>query len=317
MRTTPHMRALPLLLPAAVALLAAAAPSASALTITGTKVGPAAVDQRTKQVIYYLELSTGPVDERFSVRLTPPQFATAGTRDEGQSVDGPLQYAFVGPGVVGQSASDPSFGALCSSRERAFHGYAAGTTVVDVAIPANSATTLAIRYAVGRRAPWVDTDFKLKFAFQGSLVGEYVEGSPLFGGATSVEGSGGITETASIPVVASGAGSKTGAHLLLTESPKGTYGDGRAAKKISRRTKVRVKGQLLPKLGGKRVQLQWAKPGGVLRTAATVRTTSAGRFSAVLTPPGRGTYELWAAYPTQAGPLVADTTSCPLRYAVR
>jgi hypothetical protein len=300
----------------AAVLLATCSSPASAVAITGTKVGPSTVDATTKQVIYYLELTSGPTNERFSVQLTPPQFATQGKRDEGQSVDGPLQYAFVGPGTVGQSASDPSFGALCSSRERAFHGYAAGKTSVDVAIPANSATTLAIRYATGRRAPWIDSDYRLKFAFASALVGDYAADSPLFGGPTAITGTPTFTETASIPVKAAGK-TKIGAHLLLSETPKATYGDGKAARKIGRRSKVRVSGQLLPKLSGKRVQLQWAKPGGALRTAATAKTRSGGRFSATITPPGRGTYELWASYPSQGGPLAADSTSCPLRYSVR
>ena len=30
-----------------------------------------------------------------------------------------------------------------------------------------------------------------------------------------------------------------------------------------------------------------------------------------------GTYELWASYPAQPGGLVADSTSCPLRFTVR
>lgn len=297
--------------------------AAHALTISGTTVktlpdsSPVTADQRVTDIIYNLDLHAGPTDERFSVLLTPGNFATKGARDEGQSVDGPLQFGLYGPGTVGQVVTEPDFGSVCSSRGNLFHGYATGKATVDVALPANANTTLAIRYKTGRRAPWVDTDLSLRFAFQQSLIGSYDATSPLFGGATSVDGANTQSVTRTIPVESKGGHRKIGAHLLLKTTPSGTYGeDGGAPKKIARSSRLRVTGSLLPALSGKKVQLQWAKSGGKLRTAATVNTAKGGKFTASLRPPGAGTYELWAKYPSQSGALTSDTTSCPLVYRV-
>ncbi len=316
-----HHRA-PALAALAAGALAVLPASAAALTLSGTNVGtvpptnPAHVDASTTSVIYYLDLHAGPADERFSVRLTPGKFATLGPADEGAAVDGPLQFALDGPGTIGKVVTDPSFGALCSSRDRAFHGYATGDATVDVQLPAGANTTLAVRYAVGRRAPWVDTDLQLRFAFGQALVGQYDASSPLFGGPTAIGTVSPITSTRQIPAMASGKG-KIGAHLLISASPKGTYGeDGGAARKLKAGAAVRVSGKLEPATAGKRVVLQWGKPGKTLRTAARVKTGKSGKFSATTRPPGKGEWELWASYPKQAGQLAADTTSCPLRYRV-
>lgn len=307
-----------------VAAFAGATSPAYALTISGTTVktlpdtAPLRADSRTKNIIYNLDLHAGTTDERFSVSLTPPEFATIGGLDEGQSIDGPLQFTLYGPGTVGQVVSDPAFGALCSTSRDRFHGYATGKAVVDVALPAGANTTLAVRYKTGRRAPWADTDLRLKFAFQQSLVGTYDATSPLFGMATPVTDASNITSTHEVPVLAQGKGSKTGAHLALTTSPRGTYGEGEtSARKVARSTKVRISGRLLPALSGKKVRLQWGKPGGSLKTAKQVTTAKGGRFSASLKPPGKGEYELWASYPNQSGTLASDSTSCPIRYNVR
>ncbi|MFT4036435.1 MAG: hypothetical protein QM679_12750 [Patulibacter sp.] len=297
--------------------------AASALTISGTTVRtlpestPLAADQRATDIIYYLDLHAGPADERFSVTLTPGQFATQGRRDEGQSVDGPLQFGLYGPGEVGQVTTEPQFSSVCSDRGERYHGYATGPATADVWLPANANTTLAIRYKTGRRAPWADTDLRLRFAFQQQLVGTYDSSSSLFGDATSVADAGTLSITGAVPVVSSGKGRKIGAHLLLATTPSGTWGDSSAPRTLKRSATVRASGSLLPALAGKRVQLQWAKPGGQLRVAATVKTRSGGRFSATLHPPGTGTYELWATYPSQTGPLTSDTTSCPLVFKIR
>jgi hypothetical protein len=302
---------------AACALLPA---SASALTISGTTVKtlpestPLAADQRVTDVIYYLDLHAGPTDERFSVRLQPGSFARQGSRDEGKSVDGPLQFGLYGPGTVGQVVTDPAFAVPCSDRDQAFHGYATGGATVDVHLPAGANTTLAIRYKTGRRAPWADTDLRLRFAFQSTLVGQYDATSPLFGAATSVEGANTQNITREVPVVSAGKGRRIGAHLILQTTPKGTDGDdGETAPRTVRASApITVRGRLLPALSGKRVILQWRKAGQGLRTAKAVRTGAGGRFTTTLKLPGKGTYELWAAYPTQPGPLAKDTTSCPI-----
>jgi hypothetical protein len=78
-----------------------------------------------------------------------------------------------------------------------------------------------------------------------------------------------------------------------------------------------VNGRLLPELSGRRVELQWRKPGGPLRTAKTIHTGKGGRWTTTLRLPGKGQYELWANYPKQPGPLTADTTSCPLLFKGR
>lgn len=302
---------------AAGLLLAAAAP-AGALTISGTNVKPTTADASTKDIIFYLDLHAGPQDERFSVAFAPPAFATEGGRDEGRSLDGPRQVTLVGdPGTVGALITQPSIGAVCSDRDAAFHGYATGDSTVDVHLPANANTTLAVRYATGRRAPWIDTDLALRFRIQPRLFGTYPAASPLFGAASSVEAAQTITATQAVAVQSTGRSSKIGAHLLLKTSPAGTYGDGAAPRSIRASGTVRVSGRVLPAIKGKSVKLQWRKGTGALRTATTVRTSAAGRFTARLRPPGRGTYELWASYPKQSGILAADSTSCPLRYTVR
>lgn len=298
---------------------------AQALTISGTttKVLPESTtgtaDQRVTDVIYYLDLHAGLTDERFSVRLQPGSFARNGGRDEGQSVDGPLQFGLSGPGTVGEVVTDPAFATPCSDRDAAFHGYATGSASVDVYLPAGANSTLAIRYKTGRRAPWVDTDLRLRFAFEQRLVGTYDASSPLLGAATSVEGANTQNITREVPVVSSGKGRKIGAHLILSTTPKGTYGDDGSTKARTVRagSTIRVSGRLLPELSGKRVVLQWRKPGKGLRTAAAVRTTKGGRFTSSLKLPGKGGYELWASYPKQPGPLTSDTTSCPIRFTGR
>lgn len=315
-----------LLTAAALGALALALPaSAGALTISGTTMKtlpestPITADQRVTDIIYYLDLHAGATDERFSVRLRPGAFAREGGRDEGQSVDGPLQFGLYGPGTVGQVVTEPAFATPCSDRDRAFHGYSTGTATVDVFLPAGANTTLAIRYKTGRRAPWVDTDLRLRFAFESRLVGTYDAASPLFGAATNVDSANTQTITRELPVVASGKGRKIGAHLILETTPKGTYGDDgeTAARTVKATAPIRVRGRLLPALSGKRVVLQWRKPGQSLRTAKRVRTTKGGRFTTTLRLPGKGAYELWAAYPTQPGSLTSDTTSCPIRFTGR
>lgn len=319
----PKVRQLTLIAPIAGALLASPNP-ANALTISGTSVktlpetGAVAANAATTDVIYYLDLHAGAADERFSVRLVPPRFATRGTFDEGASVDGPMQFGLYGPGTVGKVVTEPTFAPLCSTRDRAFHGYETGAATVDLALPAGANTTLAIRYKTGRRAPWTDTDYRLKFSFAQQLFGTYDAASPLFGAATSVADAGTHSQTQSVPVVAQGK-AKIGAHLLLQTTPKGTYGGDAddPARKIRRSSRVQVRGQLLPATKGKRVVLQWAKPDRPLKTAADVTTGAGGRFSASLRPPGTGEYELWASYPQQPGPLAGDSTSCPVRFQVR
>lgn len=307
------------------ALAVALAPAgASALTISGTsvKVLPERgkviqADAGTTDVIYYLDLHAGPTDERFSVLLQPPRFSTKGGRDEGASVDGPQQFGLYGPGTVGSVTTVPTFAPLCSSRDSAYHGYATGNATVDVHLPANANTTLAIRYSTGRRAPWVDTDYRLRFAFQSSLVGTYPDTSPLFGGPTPIGGPIDQSITREIPVAAAG-GRKIGAHLILETTPKGTYGDdGGAARKIKRSAPIRVRGRLLPEVRGANVQLEWRKPSGRLVRTVPLRTGAGGRFTASLKAPGAGEFGLWASYPKQPGKLAADTTSCPLRFVAR
>lgn len=320
-----YARSTPRLTLAALTAMALLPAGAQALTISGTTTKtlpestPVTGDQRVTDVIYYLDLQAGPSDQRFSVRLQPGSFARQGGRDEGQSVDGPLQFGLDGPGTVGEVATDPAFAIPCSDRDAAFHGYATGSASVDVHLPAGANTTLAIRYKTGRRAPWVDTDLRLRFAFEQRLVGTYPPSSPLFGPATSLDGANTQNVTREIPVVSSGKGRKIGAHLILKTTPKGTYGDDgeSRARTVRASSPIRVSGQLLPKLSGKRVVLQWRQPGKGLRTAKAVRTTKGGRFTATLRLPGKGAYELWASYPTQPGPLTTDTTSCPIRFSGR
>lgn len=289
------------------------APAASAeVRITGTNVSAATLGAGDRSVIYYLDLrNDGNGEAAFSVRMTPPAFATRGGRDEGESIDGPRQLALQGAGRLGQLVQDPKFAQPCSDRDSAFHGYSTGPASVDMLLPAGSATTLAVRYATGRRAPWADTDFRLRFTVQPRLVGTYELGQPFFGLAATVTTPSQITTTGPRP------GGKLAAHLLLATSPQGTWGEARAPRRVRRGQRVAISGRVLPAVARKRVVLQARRPGGALRTLATVRTDTRGRFRGSWTAAGSGTVELWARYPTQSGDLRADGTSCPLRLRVQ
>jgi len=307
-----HRRRLGYLLALALTLGVVIAPASRAdLGLAGTLFTPATVDASTRYVLYYLQMHSAASEELFSVQMTPPPFATAGGLAEGQSIDGPTAIALQGPGTLGDLVQRPSVIAACSSRESAFHGYASGPASVDILLPPNSATTLAVRYATGRRAPWVDSDFKLAFTVQTHLVGTYAAGSP-FAAAPTVTSA--VTMTTRGPLV----GARTGAHILLTTSPQGAPGTPAAPRPIGSHQPVAISGRLLPARGGRRIVLQWARAGGALRTLTTVRTDARGRFTVhPWRPGGPGTYELWASYPAQPGGLLADTTSCPQRFTVR
>lgn len=291
------------------ALACSASVAHAAPTVNGTQVTPRTVDAGTKQVLYYLDLATGPQEGAFSVRLVPPRFATKGGRSEGESIDGPRKVALQGPGELGQLVQDARFSQPCSDRDAAFHGYATGAASVDVLLPPNSATTLAVRYLTGRRAPWVDGDYRLTFVVQPRLVGEYLVPGPFFGKQASAFTA--VTRRTAGPTVRG----RTGAHLLLSTSPAGTWGEAKAPRRIRPGQTVRVSGRLLPAIKDRRIDLQVRAGRGRLTTLTAVRTDARGRFSARWTPRRPGTYELWARYPRQPGSLAADTTSCPLRFS--
>ncbi|MGD0196596.1 MAG: hypothetical protein ABSC56_01635 [Solirubrobacteraceae bacterium] len=297
----------------ASALLAAAlfAPASIAddLGASGTLETPVHLTLRTHFILYYLQLHTGASQEAFSVQMTPPPFATAGALPEGQSIDGPTDIALQGPGTIGDEVQAPSAIVPCSNRPSAFHGYATGVASVDVLLPADSNTVLAVRYNTGRRAPWVDSDFRLKFTLEPTLVGTYPAGSPFAGGAT-------LTAPMSFTTAGPTVSGRTGAHILLSTSPRQSGANPYAPKAIGAGQSVTISGRLLPAQAGRRIVLQWDRGGGALHTIATVTTRAGGRFGPTSwRPAGRGTYELWASYPAQAGDLVADGTSCPLRFA--
>jgi hypothetical protein len=261
-------------------------------------------------ILYYLQLHSGTNEERFAVTLTPPPFATLGGLPEGESIDGPTDIALQGPGTLGTTVNTPSVITPCSSRASAFHGYATGVASVDVLLPPDSNTTLAVRYDTGRRAPWVDSDFRLKFTVEPFLVGNYPASSPFAAGAT-------ITTADSVTTRGPLVTGKTGAHILLSTSPGQSKSSPYAPKTISGNTVVRIRGRLLPAEPGRRIVLQWAHAGGSLRPLAVLRTGAQGHFGATAWQPrSAGTYELWASYPTQPGGLLADSTSCPLRFTV-
>ncbi|MBJ7328702.1 MAG: hypothetical protein JHC95_02325 [Solirubrobacteraceae bacterium] len=287
------------------------ASSLAAPTVFGTKVTPRTVDAETRQILYYLDLRSGDQAEAFSVRFIAPKFATRGGRAEGESIDGPRATRLQGPGELGQLIQDPRFSQPCSDRDAAFHGYATGPASVDVSLPPNSGTTLAVRYLTGRRAPWVDSDYRLRFVVEPKLVGRYLAGSPFFGKAASPFGS--QTRTSPGPTIKG----RTGAHILLSSRPRGTWGGASSPRKVRSGAAVRVSGRILPGLSGKRIDLQARRAGGALRTFESVRTGRNGAFRATWRPSGRGTQEVWARYPTQPGELRADTTSCPLRFLVQ
>lgn len=294
----------------ALAVLVPAAADAQ-VRITGTNVSAKELERGDKRVIYYLDLrNDGAGAAAFSVRMTAPRFATRGGHDEGQSIDGPRQLALQGAGTMGQLVQDARFEEPCSDRDSAFHGYVTGPASVDLLLPAGAATTLAVRYATGRRTPWEDTDFRLRFTVEPKLVGEYQLGQPFFGlGASAIATARKTTEGPE-------PGGKLAAHLLLRTSPSGTWGEGKTPRSVSKGRRVKVSGRVLPAVKRKKVKLQVRRAGGSLRTFKTVRTDSRGRFSATWKADRTGTVEFWAQYPTQSGDLRADGTSCPVRLRV-
>lgn len=296
----------------AFVVLAAPGVAAAQVRITGTNVSSERLEAGDRSVIYYLDLrNESAVEQAFSVRMTPPKFATSGGRSEGESIDGPRQLALQGAGQMGQLVQDPRFEAPCSDRDSAFHGYATGPASVDMLLPAGAATTLAVRYATGRRAPWRDTDFRLRFAVEPRLVGTYELGQPFFGRAATVGAATRRTTSGPKP------GGKLAAHLLLRTTPSSTWGENRTAPTVSRGRRIAISGRVVPAVSRKKVVLQVRRPGGALRTIETVRTDSRGRFRGSWRATQRGTVELWARYPTQSGDLRADSTSCPLRLRVK
>ena len=295
-----------------LAVGAALAPATNAdLTVSGTLFTPKTVTASTRYILYYLQMhSSTTSEELFSVRMTPPPIATVGGSDHGKSIDGPTDIALQGPGTLGDIVQSPSVITPCSSRESAFHGYATGTASVDVLLPPDSATTLAVRYDTGRRAPWVDSDFRLKFTVQTQLVGTYPAGSPFAATPT-------VTTPMTFTTAGPSVGGRTGVHILLSTSPRGTPGAPYAPREISRSQRVAISGRILPSVAGRLIVLQWAHGDGALHSLEQVRTDANGRFTANPWAPGRpGTYDLWASYPKQPGGLAADTTSCPVRFTV-
>jgi hypothetical protein len=301
-----------LLAPALGLALMLTSPAAATVTFPGTTTTPAkTVDASTKQLVYYLQMRSGPADERFSVRFSAPRFATLGPFDEGQSLDGPRAIALLGPGALGQQLQDARILEPCSDRDERFHGYATGAAAVDVSLPASSVTTLAIRYAAGHRPPWLDGDYRMTFTVQPQLVGSYGAASVFGAGATGVART---TIRTAGPKVAG----RSGAHILLSTTPAGATKTGAAPRRVGRRTRIAIRGRVLPALGRRSVVLEWSHPGGTLHTLARLRTDSRGRFSFPAWRPGSaGTFELWARYPRQPGPLTSDRTSCPVVFAVR
>jgi hypothetical protein len=281
-----------------------------ALTLTGTLTTPVKLDATTRYILYYLELRSGPSEQRFSVKLTPPPFATVGGGADGRSIDGPTALALQGPGKLGQLVQGPSVILPCSTRESAFPGYATGDAVVDVLLPPDSATVLAVRYDTGRHAPWVDSDFRLTFTVQTHLVGHYRRPSPFAAGAT-------LTAPMSITTAGPTVSGSLAAHLVLSTTPAGATGALTSPPTIAATAAVGIRGRLLPAQADRRVVLQWSRADGPLQTLATVHTDALGRFrSPSWRPPGPGTYALWASYPRQGGGLLPDSTACPARFRV-
>jgi len=297
---------------AACVVGAVLAPATSAdLTVNGTLSTPKTVTAATRYILYYLQMhSSTTSEELFSVRMTPPPIATVGGSEKGKSIDGPTDIALQGPGTLGDIVQSPSVITPCSPRQSAFHGYATGTASVDVLLPPDSATTLAVRYDTGRRAPWVDSDFRLTFTVQTQLVGTYPAGSPFAAMPT-------VTTPMTITTTGPTVGGRTGVHILLSTNPRGTPGAPYAPRKISRSQRVAISGRILPAVANRLIVLQWAHGDGALHPLEKVRTDASGRFTATAWSPGApGTYDLWASYPKQPGGLVADTTSCPVRFMV-
>lgn len=289
-----------------------AGPAGADPILDGTLTTPTSLTSSTHEVLYYLDLHAGVQEERFSLRFSPPRFATLGSFDEGQTIDGPRAIALQGPGTLGQRSTDGSFAAPCSVSGDHRHSYVTGDTTVDVLLPAGSRSTVAVRYRTGRSVPWIDTDARLTFTVLPTLVGDYGASSPFAAGPT-------VMANQTMRTAGPRVSGRLAAHLFLSSAPSGTVGSvDRAAKRVARRSSIRFAGRVVPAVGNKNVVLQWARGGGARHTLATVRTDRHGRFEAPSwRPQAAGGYELWARYPKQAGSLEPDQTSCPVRFRVR
>ena len=274
----------------ALALAATIVPASSAsLTVSGTLFSPATVDASTPDVLYYLQMRSGAAQELFSVAMIPPPFATVGGGGLGSSLDGPTAVALQGPGTLGNLVQAPDVITPCSDRPAAFHGYATGAASVDVLLPPDSATTLAVRYDTGRRAPWIDTDFKLTFTVATQLVGTYPAGSP-FAGAPTVTTP--VTMTTAGPTVAG----RIGVQILLETTPH-------APARIAPGAGIAISGRILPGRSGRRIDFEWTRSGGALTELArrgpapmgVSRSRVGGRRSPGATSCGRATRASQAA----------------------
>ena len=303
-------RPVTLALLSAAALALAPAPARADVEFFGTLTTPAkTVGPTTDHVLYYLQMRSGDREERFSVWMLPPSYATSGGLDEGQTIDGPRAIALQGPGTIASETETPLFAPVCSDRDR-FHGYTTGPAAVDVLLPPRTSTTLAVRYTTGLQLPWVDSDYRLTFQARPQLVGDYDASSPFTAGPT-------LTRTVTRRTAGPAPDATLAAHLLLSSSPRGTLGIDGTPRSVSKGRRVRISGRLLPGQSGRKVIVQAGRDGGRLETVATTTTARGGRFAATWTPARGGTYDLWARYPRQAGGLQPDTTSCPLTFRVR
>jgi hypothetical protein len=294
-------RPLRALLPAVVLLLAGAQPAAAGLALS-TTVTPQTVRSPAK-IAYGLKMvNDGDAQERFSVALVSPTYRAPfgealaesnAIRQLGNAViDGPAT-------LLGGFTHVAGLLPVCSSVGAGGHGYGLESVSFDVGVPPRSTSTLRATYEAGL-ALWPDLDLRLRFVLGARLT----TGRPgTLAAARKV--------LSPQPAIAG----RVAMHLTFSTSPASGLASFDGRRPIARGTPVAIAGRANPALPGERIELRWARVDGagkVLRRgrAARPRIGAGGRFRARWTPPGPGSYELWARYDSHRRDVVSDDT-CP------
>lgn len=298
MRATRPLR---FLVPAIGLLLAGGQPAAAALTLT-TTVAPATVTSPAKIVYGLVMVNDGDAQERFSLALVAPTYhAPFGIAlPESNAIDQIANAVIDGPATrLGGVTHVAGLLAPCSSVGAGGHGYGLEGVSFDVGVPPRSTSTLRATYEAGLPL-WPDLDLRLRFVL----------------GTRLTTGRAGTLRVARKvlspqPAIAG----RVAMHLTFRTSPASGLASFDGRPPIARGTPVVVAGRANPALPGERVELLWARVDGRSKvlargSAGRPRIAAGGAFDARWTPPGPGSYELWARYRSRRPGVVSDDT-CP------
>jgi len=277
--------------------------AAGALSARATVDGPIAFPG-TREVEARLILRTGASDERFAVRVRAPQYQ--GRNPEGSVLlvdNSPDAVSLDGPGTLGQQELATGVPG-CSPRLNRFHGYEPHIPTVDVDVPANSSTTVVVRFATGSFAPWTATQYRVAF----DLLDERVDGSA----STLIAPR---TVRAGLPTLTG----RRGIRVSVRTRPP-TFSSGTQNPAVIRSGRLlRVSGATTPPAPRARIRLRLLGPGrrSTFHTWARTQTDPRGRFTVRRrAPKQRGRYELWTFITPDDRHLVADY-ACPTAFEIR